>query len=233
METFRLIARRRSDAGGRLTALRRSKQVPAVVYGHGVANRSVVVDARELQRVYLQAGTTSLVDLVIDQDPAVKVLIHDLQRHPTNSSVIHADFYQVKMTEKLQTEIELQLVGESPAVKEQGGILVRALDKLKVECLPSDLVPSINVDISSLKTFTDRIHVRDISIPSGITVMEKPDEVVVSVTPPRSEAEIEALSQKVEEDVTAVGTVEKEKPAEEEESAEASAPAPEEKEKTK
>lgn len=216
METFRLAARRREDVGQKLTPMRRTKQVPAVIYGHGVANQNLVVDGAELQRIYRQAGTTSLVDLVIDQDPAIKVLIHDLQRHPTNSSIMHADFYQVKMTEKLEAEIELVLMGESPAVKEQGGILVRALDTLKVECLPGDLVPSIDVDISGLKTFEDRIHVKDLRVPPGMTVLDNPDEVVASVTPPRSEAEIEALSQTVEEDVSTVGKVEKEKPADEE-----------------
>lgn len=220
METFRLSARRRPDVGQNLTTLRRSKQVPAVVYGHGIANEHLIVDGPELQRVYRQAGTTSLVDLVVDDKPAVKVLIHDLQRHPTNSSIVHADFYQVRMTEKLEADIELNIIGESPAVKEQGGILVRTLDTLKVECLPGDLVPSITVDISGLKTFEDRIHVKDLQLPPGLTSLQGPDEVVASVTPPRSEAELEALSQTVEEDVSTVEKVEKEKAADDEAAAE-------------
>ncbi len=224
MPSHQLLAERRTDVGKALSKMRRTNQVPAVVYGHGVPSQNLTVKAQDLIRVYREAGTTSLVDLVIDQGSPVKVLIHDLQRHPTKPSILHADFYQVKMTEKLQADIQLEMTGESPAVKELGGILVRALDTLNVECLPGDLVPSIPVDISTLRTFEDRIHVSNISVPTGITILNKADEVVASVTPPRSEAEIEALSAKVEEDVTAVGTVEKEKPAEEE-VAETEAPA--------
>jgi len=225
MDQYRLTARRRTDVGRSLSSSRQANQVPAVMYGHGVTNQHVMVDGQELQRIYKQAGTTSLVDLVVDEASPIKVLIHDIQRHPTKSDIIHADFYQVRMTEKLQAEITLELIGESAAVKEQGGILVRTLDKVKVECLPQDLVPSIPVDISVLKTFDDRIHVSDIAAPAGIVILDKPEEVVASVTPPRSEAEIEALSQKVEEDVTAVGKVEKEKPVDDE-AAEAAAENP-------
>lgn len=216
MTTYQLHARRRDDLGKMAARVRRQRQVPAVIYGHGLTNQNLSLDGQELQRVFRQAGTTSLVDLLIDQAAPVKVLIHDVQRHPTKPEILHADFFQVRMTEKLQADIALSLDGESPAVKEQGGILVRALDSLKVECLPSDLVPSISVDISVLKTFEDRIHVSDITPPAGLTILNQPDEVIASVAPPRSEAEIEALSEKVEEDVSTVGTVEKEKPAEDE-----------------
>ncbi len=229
MERYTLTAERRTDLGKQTSKLRRTDQVPAVVYGHGVANQNLVVKQAELARVLRQAGSTSLVDLSVSGHAPVTVLIHDVQRHPTSSAIVHVDFYQVKMTEKLQAEIELNFIGESPAVKEQGGIFVRALDKIKVECLPADLVPNIAVDISGLKTFEDRIHVSDIQAPKGITILDRFEEVVASVTPPRSEEEIAALSEKVEEDVSAVGTVEKAKPAEDETTEEAAAPSPEEK----
>lgn len=219
MPSYHLHATRRTETGRQLSKLRRTNQVPAVVYGHGLPSHNLAIDESALVKLFRQAGTTSLVDLDIAGESPVKVLIHELQRHPVTSRIIHADLYQVKMSEKLQADIELELVGESAAVKESGGILVRTLDKLKVECLPGDLVPSIAVDISRLKTFEDRIRVSDLQVPNAVTILNKPEEVVVSVTPPRSEAEIEALSQKVEEDVTAVEKVEKEKKTEDEEAA--------------
>ncbi len=224
MDTLTLPARLRTAVGKHANALRRTSRVPAVLYGHGVANLNLDIDGGEFQKIFRQAGSSSLVDLVIDQDTPVRVLIHDVQRHPTATTVTHVDFYQVKMTEKLETDIELHFVGESPAVTERGGILVRAVDKVKVSCLPADLVPAIEVDISALKNFDDRIAIKDLTVPPGITIMDDAAMIVTTVTPPRSEAELEALNTAVTEDVAAVEKVEKPKAEEEGEAAEAAAP---------
>lgn len=227
-----LPARRRTAVGKQAKNLVRTNTVPAVLYGHGLENLNLEVGASEFSKIFRQAGSSSLVDLVIDESPAVKVLIHDVQRHPTKHEVMHIDFYQVKMTEKLETDIELDFVGESPAVKEQGGIFVRALDKVQVSCLPGDLVHTIAVDISSIKTFEDRIAVKDIVVPKGITILDDPETIVASVTPPRSDAELEALEGAVTEDVSGVEKVEKEVVAEEgdEEAADGKAAEPAKKE---
>lgn len=222
MDTIVLRADRRTVEGKATKKLRTASGIPAVVYGHGVASQSVLVDAIDFQKTYRTAGSSSLIDLVVDGGKPVKVLIHSVQQHPTKTSPIHVDFYQVRMTEKLQTDIELNFVGESAAVKESGGILIRTLDRVKVECLPGDLVPSIDIDLSVLKTFEDRIHVKDIVAPKGITILDGGDEVVASVTPPRSEEELASLSEKVEVDVSAVEKVEgKKKDEDESETAEA------------
>lgn len=210
MDTLILAAASRILVGKKAQQLRRRQRIPGVVYGHGLTNQNVEVDRGAFQKIWRRAGSSSLVNLSVDEQPAVKVLIQSIQRHPTTADVDHVDFYRVRMSEKLQTEIELNFIGESPAVKEQGGILVRTMDKVKVECLPGDLVHVIDVDLSGLKTFDDRIHVSDLAVPTGITLLEKSDEVVASITPPRSEAELEALSGAVEEDVTAVSGVERE-----------------------
>ncbi|MBI5467169.1 MAG: 50S ribosomal protein L25 [Candidatus Kerfeldbacteria bacterium] len=215
MDVLTLPAQPRAELGKTVDHLRRQHRIPAVVYGHGVPSQTISVDERVFQKIYRQAGSSSLVDLVIGEQGPTKVLIQSLQRHPTTHGVTHIDFYQVKMTEKIETEIELHFVGESAAVKESGGIFIRTIDKVKVECLPGDLVPSIDVDVSVLKTFEDRIHISDIVAPKGITIMEKSEDVVASVTPPRSEEEIAALSEKVEENVEAVEVEKKEKAVEE------------------
>lgn len=211
MDIIVLKADRRTVEGKATKKLRQANTIPAVVYGHGVKSQMLAVDAIVFQKAYRVAGSSSLVDLVIDGGAPTKVLIHAVQQHPTKTTPIHIDFYQVTMTEKLQTEIELHFIGDSAAVKESGGILIRTIDKIKVECLPGDLVPSIDVDLSALKTFEDRIHVRDIAVPKGMTVLDGGDEVVASVTPPRSEEELASLSEKVDVDVTAVEKVETKK----------------------
>ncbi len=212
-----LTARRRSVVGKLVDHLRRERRVPAIVYGHGLTSQTLDIDLGEFVKLYKAAGSTSLVDLVVDDAKPVAVLIHGVQRHPTKQTVMHVDFYQVRMTEKIEADVDLEFTGESPAVKEQGGILIRTLDKLKITALPGDLVPSIAVDISALKTFEDRIHVADLVLPTGITAMISGEEVVASVAAPRSEAELEALSADVKEDVS---TVEVEKKGKEEEAAE-------------
>ncbi len=210
-----LTAQPRTELGKTVDRLRRQRGIPAVVYGHNLPSRPLTLEAGAFEAIFKQAGSTSLVDLKIGQVAPVKVLIHAIQRHPLTSRVIHVDLYQVKMTEKLEAEVTLNFIGESPAVKEQSGILIRSLDKFKISCLPADLVPSIDVDISVLKTFTDRIHVSDVPVPAGLTILVKADEVVASVTPPRSEAELASLSEKVEENIEAVEVEKKEKTEEE------------------
>ena len=119
------------------------------------------------------------------------------------------------MKEEIETEVELEYVGESLAVKALGGILVKSLDSLEVKCLPADLPSSILVDISALKTFDDHICVKDLKIPAGVEVGIEPDTVVALVAPPRSENELSELEQKVEGDVNKVEGVVKETAPEE------------------
>lgn len=221
MTSLTLTAQARTVLGKTVDGLRRQRIVPAVIYGHNLPSRTVSVEAGAFDAIFKQAGSTSLIDVVVDGGAPVKALIHAIQRHPTTDRVTHVDLYQVKMSEKLEADIDLNFIGESAAVKEQGGIFLRTMDKVKVSCLPSDLVPAIDVDISVLKTFEDRIHVSDLVVPTGLTVLDKGDEVVASVTPPRSEAELASLSEKVEAvDVSTVEKVETKKAKEDEEGGE-------------
>jgi len=180
--------------------------------------------------VYRQAGATTLFDLVLNGQQPVKVLIQEVQRHPVSGLIQHVDFHQVRMDEKLEVDIPLKYVGESPAVKELGGILVRAVNELKVKCLPQHLIHEIEVDLSALVQFNDVINVSAISLPVGIEVLSPAnDEVLVTVAPPRSEAELAELKAEVKEDIEAVKVEEKGK----EEAAAPEAKADEEADKVK
>lgn len=210
---YSLTAKRRAVFGRATKTLRREQLIPAVLYGHGIATQPLQVASRAFERVYVAAKESSLVDLTIEGEPSVKVLIQAVQRDPLHGRFRHADFHQVRMTEKIETEIALRFDGEPAAVKELGGVLVKSLAKVKVSCLPGDLVQELPVDLTALKTFADAIHVRDIVVPAGIKILEGADEVVATVAPPRSEAELAALEQKVEADVAAVEVVGQEKEA--------------------
>jgi large subunit ribosomal protein L25 len=214
METITLNAKKRTTAGKQVKHLRAKGTLPAVVYGHGVETRSVELDAREFEKAFRTAGESSLVDLAIDGGKPVKVLIQDVQADPLRGRPLHADLREVKMTEKLDAEVVLKLVGEAPAVKELGGILVRSMDKIHVRCLPGDLVHEIEIDISGLKKFDDAVKVKHIVPPKGMELRANPEDVIVVINEPISEEELKAdLESKAVEDVSAVKVETEEKKA--------------------
>jgi large subunit ribosomal protein L25 len=212
MTDIAIHAQTRDVLGKKTRTLRTAGDLPAVLYGNGIENRILSVNRNDFQRAYRLAGESTLVDLSIGSDPSVKVIIQDIQRHPVTGMVQHVDFHQVKMTEKITAEIQLAFVGESAAVKEQGGVLVKNLDEVEVKALPGDLVHEITVDITSLKTFDDIIRVKDLALPKGIEILSDLDDVVCLVTPPRTDKELADLEQKVEEKVDTVEGVKKEEP---------------------
>jgi large subunit ribosomal protein L25 len=214
MEALKLEAKKRDIVGKQVKQLREEGMIPAVVYGHGVEAKNVAVDFRAFEKTLRQAGESSLVDLAINGDEAVKVLIQDVQYDPLRSTVIHADFRQVNMKEKLEANVILKLVGEAPAVKTLGAILVRNIGTIGVRCLPQYLVHEIEVDLSVLKNFDDSIKVGDITPPEGMEFMNGPEELIVLAQQPISEDELAALETKPEADVTAVKAANEEKKAE-------------------
>ncbi len=202
-----------------LATLRNARQVPAVVYGHNFPNQSLTVDLNAVTRIYQQAGESTIVELQIDNESSVPVLIHDVQFDTLGHTISHLDFYHVRMDEVIRTEVELVFENVAPAVKELGGILVKNITHLAIECLPKDLPHDLKVDNSVLKTFDDNILVRDISLPTGVTVTNQAEDVVASVVAPRTTEELEALDSAVVEDVAAVEVQSKAKPEEQTESA--------------
>lgn len=194
--------------------LRKNGFIPAVLYGKGIANKSLQIKDIDLEKAYQKAGESLLIDLIIDQGKAVKALIKELQRDTVTDKIIHADFYQVNMEDKINTEIDLIFTGVAPAVKELNGILVKNTTKIEVRSLPGDLVKEITVDISPLKTFDDLLFVKDIKMPPKIELVTDANVVVAQVTPPRSDEEISALNEAVKEDVDKIEVAEK-KPKEE------------------
>lgn len=193
---------------GKAQVTRREEGVPAVLYGHGIDPENVQVNYKEFSKVYSLAGGTSLVMLKL-ADQERPVIIRDVQFHPLKNTYLHADFYQVRMDEEIHANVPLNFIGESVAVKDMSGILVRNIDEIEVKALPQDLPHDIEVDISSLKTFDDVIRVEHLNLPEGVTPLEESDAVIALVQPPRTEEELEALEEEVTEDVESVEGVEK------------------------
>lgn len=214
MKTYSLTATTRAGVKVKLPVLRRAGKIPAVLYGHNIKNETMLLERTSFEKVYAAAGTSNLVDLAIGQQKPRRVLISDIQYDPVTDQPIHVDFYQVRMDEEIEADVEVEYTGISPAVKEEGGVLVKNFDKIKVKCLPGDLPSGVTIDVSKLKTFDDAIKVADLKLSDKVQILHEPNVVLTTVTPPRSEEELKELEEEVTEDVEAVEGVKKEEPAE-------------------
>ncbi|HPN55013.1 MAG TPA: 50S ribosomal protein L25 [Candidatus Moranbacteria bacterium] len=209
-----LKAKIREITGKKVNDLRKKDIIPAVIYGHEVKPQNLAVNYLDFNRAFEKSGESSLIELEVEGKKS-NVLVHDVQTDPISGRFSHIDFFKVNMKEEVETEIPLEFVGESPAVKELGGVLIKSLDEISVKCLPADLPEKYEIDLSKLATFDDVIAVKDLKVSDKIEILVDGETIIASVQEPRSQEELESLEQKVEEDVTKVEGVVKETPAEE------------------
>lgn len=174
--------------------VRAQGMLPGVVYGAGMEPITVAVEKATFEKMYAEAGESTLIDFSVDGGESVKVLVQAIQYNPLNESPIHVDFRQINMNVEMTAMIELEFVGESQAVKE-GGTLLTQMDSVEITCLPKYLVTSVQVDLSALKTFDDAIHVKDLKFPEGIVATEDGEAVVAKVSSPLTEEELKAMEE--------------------------------------
>jgi len=195
---IKLNAQLRTEENGKAKSVLKHGMVPAVVYGSGTDNRSIKIKSLDFEKVFTEAGESNLIDLTIGDGQPVKVIVKDLQRSPLKNQVIHVDFYQVDMSKKIETMIPLYFIGESKAVKELGGVLVKSMDEVEVKCLPGDLVDHIEIDLSVLATFDDVIRIKDLKVPASVEILHDSEDAVASII----EQKVEEVESK--EEATAV-----------------------------
>src|SRR3989344_857988 len=213
MEALILNAKSRDAQGTRAVDVRAAKQIPAVMYGHGPAARALSVSVADFRTVYAKAGSSALVDVVVDGGAPVKALIQEVQPHYLTMEPQHVDFHQVRMDEKMHANVPLQFIGESAAVKALGGTLVKSLDAVEIECLPADLPHDITVDLSKLATFESSITIADLVAPKGVSFLTDLRQTIATVEAPLTEEELKKLEESQIGDVTAVKTEAEEKKA--------------------
>jgi len=219
MERIELKSETRTTHGKQVKRLRAASQIPAVVYGPDMSSQSIQIDERGLVKVLQEAGATALIDLYIDaaSEPHV-VLAREIQRDSLTGRAMHVDFYEVRLTETVRTMPRLEFVGSSPAADAGLGVLIHGMTSVEIECLPTDLISSIEVDVSVLETLEDVITVSDLPVPETVTVIADPNEMVASVVPTRMEV-VEEEEEELEVEFEEVGEAQVEA-AEEEEAAE-------------
>lgn len=165
--------------------LRRLGQVPCVIYGN-IGNTLLQCDEKTLTKAFATAGESTLVELQV-ADRKIPALFHELAFDPVSDRVIHVDFYAVDMKKEVEAEVPLRLEGEAPAAKDLGAIIVTPLDHVSVRALPSNLPHDIPVNLASLAAFHDTITVAHLQVPSGVTIIEPPETVLVVAQQPREE----------------------------------------------
>lgn len=171
-----LAAEKREKSGARAPALRRAGKLPAVVYGPKQKATSVTLARKEFERVFKDAGESSVIELSGLGEP-LQVLVHEVDHDPIKSTPRHVDFYAIEKGAKVEVAVPIVFTGESPAVR-AGANLVKVLHELTIEAEVANLPHDVTVDISVLAAVGDRIHVKDIVIPPGVTLVTEPEEVI-------------------------------------------------------
>lgn len=201
-----------------LMKLRAQGKVPAILYGPKVKNLNLEIDLKEFDKIYNEAGESSLISLDIGgQKEKFLVLIHDIQINALTEKPIHVDFYQPDLKKEVESTVPLVIEGEAPVIKELGGTLIKKISDIEVKALPQDLPREIKVDISNLKTFKDNIVVKDLSVSSKVKILKDPEEIIITVSAPQKVEE--ELEKPIEEKEPELVKKEKEEKAEEKEEA--------------
>jgi large subunit ribosomal protein L25 len=213
------------DISDKPKALRGKGLLPAVIYGRSEESTPITVDKKVFDKLFHQAGESTVITLS-GLGEEKDALIHEVALDPVTGAAVHVDFYAIQKGQTVTVSIPLEFDGESPAVKDLGGILVKVMHELEIECQPKDLPHAIHVDISKLATLEDQIKVSDLTgIPATAKITVDPEEVVAMIDVAKEEPVEEPAA-----DISAIG-ISEERGKKEEDGAEGAAPAEAPKEK--
>lgn len=229
MELVPLTVEARTETGkGPARRLRAAGAIPGVVYGLGREVVHVAVPQRPFERVYVGSeGANTLIDLEapgIERETSVAAIIKEVQRDPVTSALLSVDFQWVSLRQEIEVEVHIEVTGRAPGVADEGGVVQQHLHTIAVTCLPTDIPERIEASIEGMQ-IGDSLHVSALPEIPGVTYVPEPDEVVLSIAPPISEAELESrveeegLEAQVELEAPEEGAAEK--PAAEESAEEA------------
>jgi large subunit ribosomal protein L25 len=191
MASVQIDVEQRAVMGKKVKALRRQGMIPAHLYGHGIDSLALQAPATIVSTLLRTAERNQIIDLKIGGEPQTRsVMLRGVQRNPVTDDLLHIDFFQISLTEKLSANVPLNFIGEAPAVQVFSGILLHQIDHVSVEALPADLPGHIDVDVSTLDVLEASLFVRDLVLPPNVEMLSDPDQVVAKVAPPRVAEEV-------------------------------------------
>ena len=211
-EEFLLTAEPRTIRGKQVGAMRRAGSIPAILYGsHIQTPLPLKLEEKTLKLVIAKAGHNRLIKLTVDTGAPRLVLTREVQRNSLTGRIVHVDFQEVSMTEKITTPVPLVLVGISPAVTRGEGLLIHGINTVEIRVLPTDLIPEIEVDVTVLETLNQSLFVKDLKVGDKIEILTPADEMVAKVVPVKEEViAVEAPVAAAEVEVIKKGKIEEE-----------------------
>ena len=220
MDKLELKITNREILGKKVKHLRRQGITPVHLFGHGIESLALQCDTVQIERVLSQAEQTGLISLKLDNEKKPRtVMVRAFDRDWRKGQLLHVDFYQVKLREKLKLEVPVVLVGEAPALKSKDNMLEHELDTLTIECLPAKIPANMEVDISSFTEPGQAIRVKDIILGEDIVILNDPELVVAKISWRPVEKVEEEVVEVTEEAVEEVGAPEEAPPDEKTEEA--------------
>lgn len=183
MEKVVINAVPRTIRGKQVGVLRREGKLPAVMYGHHFDSTPITLDLKETTKILNSVTGSSIITISLEGKEHA-TLVREKQKDYIRGLLKHVDFQVVSLTEKIRTNVAIELTGIAPAVKDYNGVLVTGLNEIEVECFPQDLPDRIIVDLSALAKIGDAYYVKDIVLSDKVTLHQEGQEMIVHVTHP-------------------------------------------------
>lgn len=193
-----LKAEKRDKFGSQLIAIRKTGLIPAELYGHGIENVHLSVPVKDFRIAYKTVGENKILNLVVDGKPR-PVLVYEVNKNSLTDELLSIDFYQVNMNEEIHTMVPLKFVGEAPAVKAFGGVLVKSITEIKIKALPANIPAEVTVDIGKLENLNQSLYVKDLPVSDKYKYEVDEKNVVVTVAEQREEEVAPVAAPSVEE----------------------------------
>jgi len=209
-----LTVNSREVLGKKVKVLRRQGVTPANIFGRGVESTAIQVSTDELRHVLKSAGRNEIVYLKLAGDEPRPTFVKHVQHHPIADNILHVDFLQISLKERVRIDVPVHIIGLAPAVDRYGGILTLGLDHITVEALPTDVPSAVEADVSSLEEVDSAFHVGDLQIPEGVMLLTDPEQVVAKVSPP-AVVQVDVVEEVEGEEPAALAPGEEAAPAEE------------------
>ena len=191
MDKIVLEAKVRTQTGKKVKFLRKEGFIPAIIYGRDIETLPVSLNKRDATLLFGKISGSTILTIQVDGKEH-STLVREVQRDYIKNELLHVDFQAVSLKEKLRTHVSLTLVGDAPVLENYEALIVSGIDQIEVECLPQDLVDTIEVDISTLAEIGDAIYVKDLPKLANVEVLTDLEELVAVANAVKEEVEPEA-----------------------------------------
>lgn len=190
-EEIVLDAELRQIKGKQVHGLRRKGLIPIVLYGGHIQSGMLQANERTLSAVLGKAGHNRLIRLNTGDGGPHVVIAREIQREPITGRLLHVDLQEISLTEKMTSAVPVVLEGTSPAVSRGEGLLIHGLEQVEIRCLPTDLIPQISVDVSTLGEVGAALHVSDLKLGDKIEILTSPEEMIAKIIAVKEEVIVE------------------------------------------